>query len=1095
MANNIISALQFGGATGDIYTLTLPYGVCSTDASETVKVVTVNSFTKDTGARILVKFSNDNTASTTLQLNVNNTGAADIYYHGNKIAGTAFATTALVANRIYEFVFDGSYWHLIGDLDTDTNTEQTLTITESNQGAPTTETVNVVTVLEETGAKGHTVTAKRVPVPTKKYIDDKIANLGQALRFLGTTNSDIFDGSTLNPIVINNESVTVRTGDVVLLNNSDYEYIWIGTKWEQLGQEGSFSRKEHTHTVLVNGTTGNNSASTTVAKGSVSSSGAGATVVTGSKNSVNVLTGVKASGTKSVVTGVNGGSGSLNVFESSSATTAEPDEGRIAFVQSIESTPATASGTATVLTGVKASSTDKFLKSINTGSGTLTSDTTASGGIGYVSSISSTGASVSATTNAITSITPTTESVVKTVSGGSGSLKSYSAASGGSEIVKDGIRVPYVASVTHTEASLGTPDTSSAAPGGHTHTYDKATSVTLTANSSTATGRVTYVQSISGGSGSLTTSDTSGTNTIPYVASIESTPATATGTTKVGSEAHTHTYTKATGVNLGSNTTSTNGVKYVEAISGGSGSLKAYDAKTDGNAVVASGRIPYVASVTHTPASLTGTTTFVTGVNGGSGSLTSGTTSSTGAIPYIAAQGTFSAGTTPPKSASFTGTATTALVTDATTKYAHFNAGTTPPKSASLGYTDTASGSNSGTAVAAVTDVKASSTAASVNASYENGILTLTPITVVTGVGVKSTANVAPAGHTHAYAKATSVSLTAGTAPSLTYDSNASGGQAVVVGITKGSYTPAGSVTLTAGTAPSLGAATTKYLTHTHTAASASGSASVGISGGSISVTTQYLAHSHSKATATTKYFHPTVTTSDVASGTPSATETVVTGVTGGSTSATTKYLTHVHTAASATTKYLSAAPGVTSVSTGANNGTNVDAVTGYSSFSGGSISPTTRYLAHAHTGASAGSTANAIISITPGTTAVATEVTGGTTTSTTRYLHHTHVSASTNDSNLGTAVTGVSKDGTATAVTGVTGGVTSATTRYLEHTHNPASASGTTNAITGVAGNGTVAAITELATSKLDTTTVASNAHTHSYGSSDPLTTSQSNV
>ena len=1088
MANNIISALQFGGATGDIYTLTLPYGVCSTDAKETVKVVTVNSFTRETGARILVKFSNDNTASTTLQLNVNNTGAADIYYHGNKIAGTAFATTALVANRIYEFVFDGSYWHLIGDLDTDTNTEQTLTITENDQGAPTTETVNVVTILEESGAKGHTVKAQRVPMPTKKYIDDKIENLGQALRFLGTSTTAISDGATTNPITVNNESVTVRTGDVVLYGG--YEYVWVGSAWEQFGQEGSFSVQGHKHSVTVKGTTGNNSANTTVASGSVSSSGAGATVVTGSKSSVNVLTGVKASGTKSVVTGVNGGSGSLNVFESSSAPTAEPDEGRIAFVQSIESTPATASGTATVLTGVKASSTDKFLKSINTGSGTLTSDTTASGGIGYVSSISSTGASVSATANAITSITPTTESFVKTVSGGSGSLKSYSAASGGSEVIADGTRVPYVASVTHTEASLGTPDTSSAAPGGHTHTYDKATSVTLTANSSTATGRVTYVQSISGGSGSLTTSDTNGTNTIPYVASIESTPATATGTTKVGSETHTHTYTKTTGVNLGSNSTSTDGVKYVEAISGGSGSLKAYDAASDGNAVIASGRVPYVASVTHTPASLTGTTTFVTGVNGGSGSLTSGTTNSTGAIPYIAAQGTFSAGTTPPESASFTGTATTALVTDATTKYAHFTAGTIPPKSASLGYTDTASGANSGTAVAAVTDVKASSTATSVNASYENGILTLTPITVVTGVGVKSTANVAPANHTHAYAKATSVSFTTGTAPSLTYDSNSSGGQAVVVGVTKGSYTPAGSVTFTAGTAPSLGAATTKYLTHTHTAASASGSASVGISGGSISVTTQYLAHSHSKATATTKYFHPTVTTSDVASGAPSATETVVTGVTGGSTSATTKYLAHVHTAASATTKYLSAAPGVTSVSTGANSGTNVDAVTGYSSFSGGSISPTTRYLAHAHTGASAGSTANAITGITPGTTAVATEVTGGTTTATTRYLHHTHTSASTNDNNLGTAVTGVSKDGTATVVTGVTGGVTSATTRYLDHTHNPASASGTTDAVTGVVSNGTVAAITELATSKLNTTTVASNAHTHSYGSDTALTT-----
>jgi hypothetical protein len=90
MENKVISALQFGGTEGDIYTLTLPYGVCSTVASTAAKTVTVDSFALATGSRVLVKFSVANTAATPT-LNVNNTGAISIQHRGQAVNASTLA--------------------------------------------------------------------------------------------------------------------------------------------------------------------------------------------------------------------------------------------------------------------------------------------------------------------------------------------------------------------------------------------------------------------------------------------------------------------------------------------------------------------------------------------------------------------------------------------------------------------------------------------------------------------------------------------------------------------------------------------------------------------------------------------------------------------------------------------------------------------------------------------------------------------------------------------------------------------------------------------------------------------------------------------
>jgi hypothetical protein len=103
----------------------------------------------------------------------------------------------------------------------------------------------------------------------------------------------------------------------------------------------------------------------------------------------------------------------------------------------------------------------------------------------------------------------------------------------------------------------------------------------------------------------------------------------------------------------------------------------------------------------------------------------------------------------------------------------------------------------------------------------------------------------------------------------------------------------------------------------------AASTGTVTISGGSIS--------------STTKYFHPSITTTSTASGTPSATTSFVTGVQGGTTSATTHYLAHAHNAASlGTASTANVAPHThthsygssTALTTTDNSGTAVAAVT-----------------------------------------------------------------------------------------------------------------------------------------------------------------------
>lgn len=62
-----------------------------------------------------------------------------------------------------------------------------------------------------------------------------IAALSNATHWLGITTTILTDGSTTNPITIGGSSVTAVSGDIVQVYNTDQEFIFNGTSWQQLG--------------------------------------------------------------------------------------------------------------------------------------------------------------------------------------------------------------------------------------------------------------------------------------------------------------------------------------------------------------------------------------------------------------------------------------------------------------------------------------------------------------------------------------------------------------------------------------------------------------------------------------------------------------------------------------------------------------------------------------------------------------------------------------------------------------------------------------------------------------------------------------------
>ena len=110
------------------------YGTCATSAATAAKVVSASGFTLSTGASVLVKFTNQNTSSAPT-LNVNGTGAKAIKKYGS----TAPDTYQWAAGAVVQFVYDGSYWVMVGGTTATTTTAGVVKLSSSTSDSSTTK--------------------------------------------------------------------------------------------------------------------------------------------------------------------------------------------------------------------------------------------------------------------------------------------------------------------------------------------------------------------------------------------------------------------------------------------------------------------------------------------------------------------------------------------------------------------------------------------------------------------------------------------------------------------------------------------------------------------------------------------------------------------------------------------------------------------------------------------------------------------------------------------------------------------------------------------------------------------------------------------
>ena len=70
---------------------------------------------------------------------------------------------------------------------------------------------------------------------------DILNSIPSAMRFRGSSTTEITDGGTENPTINDIEITSISEGDIVLYGNK--EFIWTGTIWELFGDENSYAIK------------------------------------------------------------------------------------------------------------------------------------------------------------------------------------------------------------------------------------------------------------------------------------------------------------------------------------------------------------------------------------------------------------------------------------------------------------------------------------------------------------------------------------------------------------------------------------------------------------------------------------------------------------------------------------------------------------------------------------------------------------------------------------------------------------------------------------------------------------------------------------
>lgn len=75
----------------------------------------------------------------------------------------------------------------------------------------------------------------QITLPSGTTYDIKDAQARNAKSWLGITSTELTDGATTNPITINGQQITATSGNIVGVVDSDSEFIFNGTAWQEFG--------------------------------------------------------------------------------------------------------------------------------------------------------------------------------------------------------------------------------------------------------------------------------------------------------------------------------------------------------------------------------------------------------------------------------------------------------------------------------------------------------------------------------------------------------------------------------------------------------------------------------------------------------------------------------------------------------------------------------------------------------------------------------------------------------------------------------------------------------------------------------------------
>ena len=216
-AGKLTTAVKLEGVSFDGSANTSYYATCSTAAATAAKTATIadQTFVLQTGARVFVKFTYANSAANST-LDVNSTGAKAIYYNGS-----AIAKSVTDANGTYEFVYNGTQWELVGDLDTNnTYTAATATPLMDGEGAVGTSTKYAredhvhpsdTTKVDKVDGKG---------LSTNDYTTEektKLSNIASGAEVNQNAFSNVKVGSTTIAADSKTDTLTLTAGDNITL--------------------------------------------------------------------------------------------------------------------------------------------------------------------------------------------------------------------------------------------------------------------------------------------------------------------------------------------------------------------------------------------------------------------------------------------------------------------------------------------------------------------------------------------------------------------------------------------------------------------------------------------------------------------------------------------------------------------------------------------------------------------------------------------------------------------------------------------------------------------------------------------------------------